>query len=90
MKQQKHNPAYQLVSKTINYPDGSKIELVYGIANNGENEGLEVYHIKPDGSHYSRRYVNNSYPAKYRFDFVQLRRYVRQGEVKQGHKLSIN
>lgn len=90
MKQQKHNPDYKLVSKTTTYPDGSKLELVYGIGNDGQNEGLEVYHIKPDGSYYSRRYINHSYPTKYRTYFVELRGYVRNGIVKNGHKLSLN
>jgi len=90
MRTEKHNPDYKLVGKRVLNPQGKAVELVYGISNDGTNEGLEVYHYNDNGGHYSRRYINHEYPNKYRADFVALRQFVRDGKVPDGHKLSIN
>lgn len=90
MKQEKHNPTHKLVS-TIQPTKNGYVELVYGVTNEGENEGLEVYHFKANElqQHQSFNYPGHTYPAKYRTMFVKLREYVRNGTCKPGHKLEI-
>ena len=88
--QEKHNPYYKLVSKLSFNNKGKAIELVYGVTNEGINEGLEVYFYNDFGGFHSRRYTNNDYPAKYRTEFVMLRQLVRDGLVKDGHKAKVN
>lgn len=86
IKQTKHNPDYKLVNVYI----GRK-ELVYGISNDGKNEGLEVYFYRDfiEGHYRSSRYLQINVPPKYRTDYVNLRSFVREGLVKDGHKLSV-
>jgi len=85
-----HNPDYKLVSISQATKTGW-IELVYGITNTGENEGLEVYHHKPNELHHyqSFRYPGADVPAKYRSMFVTLRKHAREGDVKDGYKLNL-
>lgn len=73
--QQKHNPDYKLVSKTVN-----GIEYVYGISNSGTNEGLEVYY-----GNYSRRFLK--IPIKYQSLFQELKGY--SNKVNPGHNLNL-
>lgn len=90
MKHTKHNPGYRLVSKTITA--GNKlIELVYGVTNDGANEGIEVYFISQNlDIKYSRRYSEETLPVKYKNIFTELRAQVINGNVSAGHKLYIN
>jgi hypothetical protein len=83
---QKHNPDYKLVSKDLHEPN-RLIELVYGISNEGENEGLEAYYFKKDKSqgHYrSFRWDADSIPSIYEGHFEQLKQYA--PETPEGHK----
>lgn len=84
MKTNKHNPNYKLVGLRHTV-EGKKLELVYGISNEGENEGLEVYFLNEDGGHYrSYRYLTNRIPDKYRGYFNSMRELSKQ--VPAGHK----
>jgi hypothetical protein len=92
VRNETHNPTFKLVGTTIE-DKGKLIELVYGISNNGSGEGLEVYFYRGNdlsvGHYSSRRYINHEYPNKYRKYFVLLRKFVRDGKCKDGHKLTV-
>lgn len=57
---QPHNPTYKLISATM-FNGHSFVELVYGIAGDGSNEGLELYFKHERGGHFyrSRRYLTH-------------------------------
>lgn len=87
---ERHNPKCKLVQKGIK--DGGKyIQLVYGVENDGTNEGLEAYYLKTadesDGHYRSARWGIEEIPKKYEDDFNELKSYVR--DVPEGHKLII-
>lgn len=77
-----HNPNYKLVSVRI-----QNKKFVYGETNNGENEGLEVYHYKEGADHfyYSRRYSYIQVPIVYLMLYRKLKDQMHT--VKPGCKL---
>ena len=89
MEQIKHNAEYRLIETTI-FNGKNHLDLVYGIANDGSNEGLEVYYKndKKDLFYKSRRWETDSIPAKYNKYFNALRDLKRL--VSDGHKATIH
>jgi hypothetical protein len=84
----KHNPDYKLVS--IDFREQDKfIEVVYGISNKGDNEGLEAYYKKGKNEHHykSYRWLSNAMPKKWENTFEFLRQF--RNEVENGHKIRI-
>lgn len=87
MKTETHNPHYKLVS-TYKIIEGKSLNLVYGVSNEGENEGLEVYFLDDTGNFYrSYRYTPENLPKKYLNYFNSLKAYVK--EVPSGHKMNV-
>lgn len=89
MKIEKHNPYYKLVSAHID--DGQKhIELVYGISNEGKNEGMEAYYYRDNeiGHYRSYRWLDGNIPQKFNEWYIALRENVKH--CPNGHKLEIN
>lgn len=95
-----HNPHMILVQQSYfprvysNWKTAARrIDLVYGIENNGGNEGLEVYFFKNDGDthhYYSRRFVSAlcNIPAQYLDKFNRLKE-IAPG-IPVGHKAHVN
>lgn len=93
MEYKPHNAAYKLIGKTIftHSPKTHHIEFVYGINNEGENEGLEIFFYKEGlhrGHYYSKRYLTNQIPGKYIRIFSELQSHL--PGVKAGYKLTLN
>jgi len=85
MRMEPHNPDYRLVG----VKNGS-LEYVYGIRNDGENEGLEVYYYDDytTWEHYrSRRWTVDRIPEKYLTWFRILQR--KAAMVPAGHRLTL-
>lgn len=86
----RHNPNYKLVEGMI-YDNGKYVNLVYGISNDGDGEGLEAYYYKSNNktSHFYRsyRWDNDNIPQKFKNYYDKLKSYV--DEVPNGHKLTI-
>ena len=86
MNIQPHNPDYQLISVIINGK-----ELVFVQDNNGNNAGLEVYHLIDNnlskGHYYSRRYAKNMVPMIYHELAIHLSNLL--SYCPKGHKLSL-
>jgi hypothetical protein len=79
-----HNPDYVLVSTRID-----SNEVVYGISNTSENEGMELYFYKKglNHCHYSKRYVSANIPNKHKACCHELT--AQAINVKPGNKLII-
>ena len=84
-----HNPDYKLIGKTIGTKNGYT-ELVYGISNNGDNAGLEVYFYRDGADHFyhSRRWPCGKIPPKYQDEVLWLMSFI--NECPEGHKLYLN
>ena len=83
MRMEKHNPDYRLVSVRNGY-----YQLVYGIRNDGQNEGLEVYYFDDylTWKHYrSRRWTTEKIPEKWLMWFHILKE--KANLVPNGHRL---
>ena len=89
MKQQPHNPDYKLIETNI-FNGTSFLDLVYGISNEGENEGLEVYYKKENEGHFhkSRHWLTNDVPNMYKKYFDALKEL--RHKVENGNKAVIN
>ena len=59
----KHNPDYKL-AEVSKFNGKSFLDIVYGIANDGTNEGLEIYYKHEENGHFytSRRYLSTEIP----------------------------
>jgi hypothetical protein len=87
MNLQPHNPNYKLVGVIINNK-----EFVFGVDNNGNNEGLEVYYKKSNDPaqhfYYSRRFTGpRNIPMVYNELFIKLKKMV--AECLPGYKLTL-
>lgn len=80
METKPHNPDYKLVSVKMQNKD-----FVLGISNDGQNEGLEVYHYKEGANHfyYSRRYRYIEVPMIYLELYLNLKSQI--ADVPAGH-----
>lgn len=88
MEQTPHNPYSKLIETNI-FNGTSFLNIVYGINNDGKNEGLEVYYCKEKDGHFhkSRRWTTNEIPAKYNKYFAALKELI--PNIKDGHKGNI-
>lgn len=90
MNIESHNPYCRLVGQLV-FLDGKYIELVYGIENDGTNEGLEAYFYNVDdyseGHYRSYRWLDDRIPKKYINQYEKLKSHV--NEVPEGHKLTL-
>lgn len=88
ISQQPHNKYCKLIKTSI-FNGTSFLDLVYGIENNGTNEGLEVYYKKESNGHFhkSRRFDTNNIPTIYKGYFFALKKLTRY--IKEGHKGTI-
>jgi hypothetical protein len=87
----KHNPDFKLIEKMVYDGNGKYINLVYGISNEGNNEGLEAYYYRSNNKaeHFYRsyRWVTNDIPTKYKENFETLKSHIE--EVPEGHMLTL-
>lgn len=89
MEQKTHNPHSKLIETTI-FNGSNFLTLVWGIDNNGTNEGLEVYFKKEKDAHFytSRRYPLSKIPSHYKRYFDALKEFA--PKVKDGNKITIH
>lgn len=88
MKHEAHNPDYKLIETTV-FNGKIFIDLVWGISNDGQNEGLEAYYKRKKDGHFhkSYRWLADEVPPKYKGYYESLSS--RRNLVKDGHKLTI-
>ena len=91
MELTKHNPNFRLI-ETMVYDGEKYVNLVYGISNEGKDEGLEAfYHRKNDyAEHFYRsfRWKIDKIPSKYVGIFKQLKTFL--SKTTNGHKLRLS
>lgn len=89
MEQSPHNPHCKLIETNI-FNGTSFLDVVYGIENTGENEGLEVYYKKERDGHFhrSRRWTANEIPTIYSKYFYALKSHL--SKIKEGNKAIIS
>lgn len=84
------NPYFKLIEKTI-YRNGKYIDLVYGISNTGNHEGLDAYYRKTSNKaeHFYRsyRWLDYQIPIIFLEEYEHLKLLIK--EVPNGHKLVI-
>lgn len=90
IKSEKHNSYCKLIEIRLTYDRGYML-LVYGIENDGTNEGLEIYYHKVDdkvGNFFtSRRWIGNKIPIKHKKTFNYLKSFV--DHCLPGHKIIV-